>query len=1037
MLRYVWRDLLHNPRRSLASLVGVALGVGLFSGVLFFMDGSGATMTKRAIAPLSLDIQRVVTSPPGGGLRLTQEISAPSPLGPGEGGTITLTLTNAGVATANEVVVNDTLSAQLTYVPDSTSLDGERIPDVSGESPLSHGVAGFGLNIGAVEPGATMSITYAVEGVQTVDDVGKLPLRGVVSSREQPEPTPANLPPVLTLEELQRKVAMIPGVASADGLGFVDLPSGSLTAGASRIRGPVRVFAFDERYQVRYPSIRLVSGGFEPASALLSAEAARALGVEAGATVELHIPGRRTPLTVPVSGVVDLASAQPLFSSRKSSKFEEFLYVRDSVVVTPETFRDTIIPAFDEARATVGSDIKSFPVQELDVSVDRARLHADPGRALEQTERISRAVARIAPGQDYVIDNISNTLTVARADAAVGKRMFLFLGLPGILMAAFLAAYAGSILSSAQRREHANLRVRGAHRGHLRRIAIYKALAFAGAGSILGIALGLASAVVILGWTTSFEAAPEDLAVSALIAAGAGAVITTLALYLPARRSVNREVTQERREMHVAAIPLWRRLRLDLALLATAVVAEVAAVRTGALDPPSGSVYSGVAVTLPSRLLVAPMFAWGGGILLSVRSLLAIASLLPRPSSERFGPVVGGILSRSLRRRSSALATGTIGLGLVVAFGMSLAIFTATYEAAKAADSRFVVGSDLRITPSVLSDDPLLARDASDLTVPGVSAVSPVVFRLENSVLIGPFNQRRKNLAAIDPTSFARVAPLPDSLFDGSSAADTLSALGADPRGLLVDTETADDLSVEQGDTVTIILALATRRETQERFHVVGLFDRFPGFPEGANLVVNRRRYEQATELRRVDFFLADVIDVSDAGLARAIASLRSGPGENVPFRIDSTETTLDKDRSSLTAVNVNGLVGLDTLHMVLMSAAAIAMFIFGLMLQRRREYVTLRAQGVRMSELHALVLAEAALVAVCGLAAGLLVGWGMALLLVRILRALFILDPTLHLPIGRIAMLSALVLAATVISGLGATEILRRLKPTEILREE
>jgi putative ABC transport system permease protein len=200
---------------------------------------------------------------------------------------------------------------------------------------------------------------------------------------------------------------------------------------------------------------------------------------------------------------------------------------------------------------------------------------------------------------------------------------------------------------------------------------------------------------------------------------------------------------------------------------------------------------------------------------------------------------------------------------------------------------------------------------------------------------------------------------------------------------------------------------------------------------------VNRSRYEEATGLQRIDFFLAAVTDRSDTGLARAIAALRSGPEEDTPLRIDSTETTLDKDQSSLTAVNVNGLVGLDTLYVLLMSAAAIAMFIFGLMLQRRREYVGLRAQGLRMSELHALVLAEAALVAVCGLTAGLLVGSGIAFLLVHILRALFILDPTLNLPIGRIAMLSVLVLTATIISGLAATEILRRLRPTEILREE
>jgi hypothetical protein len=107
--------------------------------------------------------------------------------------------------------------------------------------------------------------------VQAVEDVGMLPLRGAVSSREQPEPTPANTPPVLTLEDLQRKVAMIPGVASADGLGFVDLPSGSLAMGTSRIRRPIRVFAFDRSYQARYPSIRIVAGGFRPASALLSA----------------------------------------------------------------------------------------------------------------------------------------------------------------------------------------------------------------------------------------------------------------------------------------------------------------------------------------------------------------------------------------------------------------------------------------------------------------------------------------------------------------------------------------------------------------------------------------------------------------------------------------------------------------------------------------------------------------------------------------------------------------------------------------------
>ena len=69
MRSYVWRELVRNPRRTIAALAGVALGVGLFSGVLFFVDGSGATLTARAVAPLAIDMQRVLTSPLGGGLR--------------------------------------------------------------------------------------------------------------------------------------------------------------------------------------------------------------------------------------------------------------------------------------------------------------------------------------------------------------------------------------------------------------------------------------------------------------------------------------------------------------------------------------------------------------------------------------------------------------------------------------------------------------------------------------------------------------------------------------------------------------------------------------------------------------------------------------------------------------------------------------------------------------------------------------------------------------------------------------------------------
>lgn len=1013
------------------------LGVGLFSGVLFFMDASGATLTARALAPLPLDIQWVLTAPPGGGLRLSETIAPEGALAAGQEVTVTLIVAEDGDAPANDVVVNDVPPSPLAYVPGSTAVDGRATPDVDGASPLSHGPAGLGLNIGRVPPGAPVTISYAARAGQTVDDPASLRPAGTVSSREELVPIAANASAVLTLEELRDRVASIPGVAAADGLGFVDLPPGALASDGVAIPRPVRVFAFDDAYRAHYPSIRVVTGGFRPASALVSAEAARALTAAPGATIELDLPARAEPLRLPVSGVVDLARADPLFSSRKSTKLEAFLYVPDTVVVTPETFRDVVVPAFERARSAVGEVMRSAPVQELDVLVDRSRLEADPAAALSQTTRIADAVEQIGSGQGYPIDDISNALAVATQDAAAGRRMFLFLGVPGLLMAILLAAYAVGILAASERREHANLRVRGAHRGHLRRIALYKATALAAAGALFGIALGCVAVVAVLGWGAVSAAAPGDLARSALVAATAGAAITALALYLPARGALGREVGQERRQLHVARAPAWRRLHLDLVLLGLAVVAGAIALRTGAFDPPAGSVYSGIAVSIPSRLFAAPLLLWVGGVLLCARVVLAVAARLPGRSATTFGAVVPGILRRSVRRRPWTLATGIVGLGLVTAFGVAVLTFSASYDAAKAADARFFVGSDLRIAPSVRSAHPARADDAGRFAVGGIGAVTPVVFDLENAVLIGPYDQGRANLAAVDPAGYARVAPLPDTFFEERTGAATMGAMEADPHGILVDTETADDLSVEPGDTVQVILARGTDRETQQRFRVRGLFERLAGFPEGANLVIDLATYEGATGVGAVDFFLARADDGGRTGLTEAAAALRAGPGASAPIHVETAATALDKDRSSLTALNIAGLVRLDTFFVLLMSVAAVTIFVFGLMLQRRREYVTLRAMGLGVRDLRSLVLREAALVTFCGLASGILVGMAIAVLFVRVLRGLFILEPAVASPVGRIALLATLVLTAALVSGIAATRVLRGLSPTEILREE
>src|SRR6266540_21025 len=581
--RYVWRDLARNPRRSLATLAGITLGVGLFSAVLFFIDGSSASMTQRAIAPLPLDMQRVLTAPLGQEVRLTERVTPAGRLRPGDTVRVELVLANNGVRPANEVVVRDEPAAPLAYVPGSTTVDRARVADPGGDSPLAQGPAKLGLNLGTVAPESIKTKAYAAAVRAAVDTATSLDLHATFSSREIVTPVQANAPGPAGLAELTRRIAALPGVAKADQLSFVDLAPGSLRSGSKQAAGTVRVLGFDDRYRQHDDSIRIVSGSYQPGHGLLSAEAAKALSVEPGAVVHVEVAGLDRPLSIPVSGITDLSRAKSLFYSRQGQQLEQFLYVLNAVVVEPEVFAKAIVPAFQKAMTTRGDVVRSKPILEVDVAVERERLDADPGTALAQTKAVAGAVTEIAPGQDYLIDNISNTLQVARDDARVAKRMFVFLGLPGALLAAILAAYAGGVLASALRREQAILRIRGANRRHLLRMHALRTLALAAVGSAIGLGLGLASTIAVLSADALARASTTSLVASALLGAGGGFLATGAALYASGRRAINREISEERAQLS-SRPPAWRRLRLDIAVLVVVAVAEGIALRAGAFE---------------------------------------------------------------------------------------------------------------------------------------------------------------------------------------------------------------------------------------------------------------------------------------------------------------------------------------------------------------------------------------------------------------------------------------------------------------------
>lgn len=1023
MFSYALKDLLRNPRRTLAAFAGVGLAVGLVAATAFFVDASAARMTERALAPVAIDMQAEISTPLASPLQLTETVDGGPALSAGQSTTLTLTAVNGSSRTATNLVIRDQVPQSLAYRPGSVTLDGKPVPDVDGKSPLESG-----LRVASLASGAKLTVTYGVNVITAVGTTQALELHGAISSTEEPAPATANGPQPLSLAQLSERVLKVPGITSTDPLGTADFGAGSVKAGLKPLGDTLRVLAVNPDYLQHYPFIRLSSGGYGLGSVLLSPEAASALGVGSGQPFALTIPGRSAPLMFQVGGIADLSQADALFASRSPDIQGEFAPVASVIIVPVSTFENDILPALRADAASTTPQVKAPPFLELDVHVDKAKLNSDPTVAAVVTQGVKRSIERVAPGQVAVIDNLSDTLNAARGDAILAKILFLFLGLPGVVLAAYLSRYSGSLLAQAQRRERATLRARGAQPRHLVSALTYTTALIAVLGAIFGLGLGAVAVLVMLGPAAIKTASQESLVISALLAVAAGVATTALALYLPGRRALARETNEERREMEVADAPFWLRLRLDLVLLATAALVWIVTELAGGFKPTSAE---GQSVSLSFYTLLAPLLGWLGATLLGVRLLLLVGGRLSRGRPRGFRGAASGILRRSVERRPLALASGVIAVGLAVAFGSSLALLVATYEAEKQADARFVVGGDVRVTPSVAAPKP--TTFGSQLQVAGVTSVTPIA--QTSSVLVGT---DKRAMVAIEPGSFASVATLNDAFFSGISAQAAMGALKNDPAAVLISTEMARTFNVQVGDQVKAQLPGASGAPVPVTLHAAGLFKDFPGYPQGIDLVGNLSFYQAVTKTTRADFFLLRTADGSSSAVGQVAQLLRSSSGRSTPILVETTATAFNRDATSLTAVNMRGLGSLETLFAVLMSGIGIAIFVYGLLLQRRKEYVTMRALGMRFGQLRALVLGEATAVAICSLVVGGIVGTAMALMFVRVLTPLFTIPPDrLTFPVQELALLTTLVLGGMGLSALLSARSLNRLSPMELLREE
>ena len=543
------------------------------------------------------------------------------------------------------------------------------------------------------------------------------------------------------------------------------------------------------------------------------------------------------------------------------------------MIVGPEVFTKTIIPAFQNVTTAPGTILRSQPILEVDVFMEREPLDADPGTALAQTKAVADAVNAVASGHDILIDNISNALQVARDDARTAKRMFVFLGLPGALLAAILTSYAGGVLASALRREQAILRIRGANRRHLLRMHAVRTWHSRLSGRC-SVSRWAWPRVRRCSRQMPWPAPPRSACLRRRCWVRARDFSHWCrAVRGGAARSTARSATSE---------PSWRRKSPCGAFSGlTLILAAVAGVewyqrRHGGFEGVRGSVYFGRAVSLQLHLVIVPIGIWLGGVLVLGRVAERIFAHLPLPRRHRFGRPLRGLLTRSIRRRSWAAASAMIMVGLIVALGTSVA------PSARRTTRQRRVTRGSWWARTYASPPPISALEhppqyAEKLQVSGIQTATPVVYGLLNTLVESEVNAG--NMAAIDPSAFGQVAPLIDTDFVGTTAASAMDALQRQPGGVFLEIEFADLLDVEPGDEVQVLFARATQNQKLSEMKVIGLFQRLPGFGEGVHVLANIERQMELIPSTNATFFLAQTTDPSDATLDRVVAGVASRPG--------------------------------------------------------------------------------------------------------------------------------------------------------------
>lgn len=807
-----------------------------------------------------------------------------------------------------------------------------------------------------------------------------------------------------------------PGVRASEMVGMVRSTGlQATTAGSTQNTGPGVVLGLPDGYRHTFPgAVRLLAG--TGAGVLLAQQTAANLHAAPGDTVTVHLPGT-APAAVNVAGIVDLPQADSLFQKVGAPPQSQPSAPPDNVVLVPQGL-------FTRLTAPIAATDPSAVTTQIHIARD-APLPADPAAAYTAVTAAARNLEARTSGGAVVGDNLGATLDAARQDALYAQVLFLFLGVPGSVLAALLTAAVAGAGADRRRQEQALLRTRGLSSRRVAALAAAEAAVVGVTGGLLGIGIAALAGLSAFG-TASFGVSVASALAWSFVSLSLGVAVAGASVLLPALRDVrSTTVTQARREVRRERSPRWMRYGLDFVLLALCLlVFKAAGSKQYALVLAPEGVPS---ISVSYWAFLGPALLWLGGALLLWRlTYLALAhgrtvlSHLARPLTGALATTTAASMSR--RRRP--LAHAAVLLGLALAFALSTSVFNATYRQQAEVDARLTNGADVTVTqPPGTSTGP---GAASTLHVAGVRHVEPLVHRF---AYVGADLQ---DLYGVRPSTIASATSLQDAYFAGGTARALLHRLATRPDALLVSEETVKDFRLNPGDTINLRLRdSSTRALRTVPFHYAGIVKEFPTAPKDSFLVANAAYVARETGSDAVGAFLLDTGGMHQHGVADALRH-KLGTSATVTDITQARSTV----GSSLTAVDLAGLTRIELGFAVLLAAASGGIVLALGLAERRRTFAITTVLGATRRQLRGLVLSEAAALSTAGFAGGAVVGWALSLMLVKVLTGVFDPPPAgAAVPWGYLAVTALATAAALTAAALNAARRSAR-PPVEELRE-